>query len=393
MDNQISTKDLIELLLANRISFDQLKSLSKRINEDDLACIIQHIYDLNENAILQISLLEGMLKKMDDLKNARRNQVFISKIKNRFRDLSQKSHQVILAEGDSWFNYPILLTDVIDRIAMEKDLAVYSIAKGGDWLLNMLKAKKYVEELSVLHPDWFLISGGGNDLVGSYRLASMMDPGGGSKAYGECEFAGWLMKNREQTFVVTDMHRFDKGVGYLSKDFFALLMFFHLQYCFLIRGILHAGEKANKVPKFDGIRIITQGYDYGVPSFKKNFGINPAKWYVPFVRMFLGHGRWLKTPLQMRGINSDQNQKDAIYAMITLFNEMMIYTGGLFNGPDTTKVFHIDSRGSVGDNGWTDELHPRPRHFMRTGKAFVHCIRGNRAPDYQHVFIVKNLEY
>ncbi|MDB5209803.1 MAG: hypothetical protein JWQ30_630, partial [Sediminibacterium sp.] len=384
-------KDLIDLLLANRISLEQLKELRREVNEEDLACIIQHIYDLNENTILKISALEGVLKKLDDLKNDRRNQTFIAKIRNRFRDPAQKTQQVILAEGDSWFNYPVLLTDVIDRIAMEKDLAVYSIAKGGDWLLNMLKAKKYVEELSVLHPDWFLISGGGNDLVGSYRLASMVDPTGSSRAYIECEFAKDLMDNREKTFVVTDMQRFNNGTGYLSKDFFALLMFFHLQYCFLIRGILHAGEKLNKIPKFDGIRIITQGYDYAVPSFKKNFGINPSKWYVPFVRLFLGHGHWLKTPLQMRGINAEQNQKDTMYAMITLFNEMMIYTGNLFNSSDGQKVFHIDSRDSVGDEGWTDELHPRPKHFMRTGKAFVHCIRGDRSPDYQNVFIVKNL--
>ena len=60
---------------------------------------------------------------------------------------------------------------------MENNFAVWSLASGGDWLLNMLSARQYVEELSVLHPDVFLISGGGNDLVGSSRLAAVVEPG------------------------------------------------------------------------------------------------------------------------------------------------------------------------------------------------------------------------
>ena len=42
-----------------------------------------------------------------------------------FRDLKDKEKKIILAEGDSWFNYPIILTDIIDRIRMEKNFALY----------------------------------------------------------------------------------------------------------------------------------------------------------------------------------------------------------------------------------------------------------------------------
>ena len=164
----------------------------------------------------------------------------------------------MLAEGDSWFNYPIILTDIIDRISMEKDLAVYSIASGGDWFLNMIAGREYVEELSISHPDWFLISGGGNDLVGERRFA------------------------KDDYF---------EGLHFLSKKFYPLLMFFHLQYYFLLKVILKGGDNSN--PKFGDIKIITQGYDYPLPSFKKRFGLNPITWYVPFVRKFLGHGSWL----------------------------------------------------------------------------------------------------
>ena len=192
-------KELIEKLLANTILHEELATLRKDIDADDLSFIIQKIYDLNETYIFKLAALESMLEKLNAIKNAQRNQVFSKKIRAGFRDLNDKSHIMVLAEGDSWFNYPIILTDIIDRINMDKDLAVYSIASGGDWLLNMLTGREYVEELSISHPDWFLISGGGNDLVGSRRLATILQPDGGSVEYQKNGWAQSLIDNAEKT--------------------------------------------------------------------------------------------------------------------------------------------------------------------------------------------------
>ena len=223
--------DLIEKLLANEILYSELIWLRKRVNADDLSLIIQKIYDLNETYIHKLATVEKMIEKMNQLKNAQRNQLFFKKIRKGFRDLNNKNHITVLAEGDSWFNYPIILTDIIDRINMEKDLAVYSIASGGDWLLNMLDGRQYVEELSIIHPDWFLISGGGNDLVGSRRLATILQPDGKSVEFEKSEWAQHLIDRAEKTAVPLKDDFFD-GLAFLSKDFYALLMFFHLQYYF-----------------------------------------------------------------------------------------------------------------------------------------------------------------
>ena len=77
--------------------------------------------------------------------------------------------------------------------------------------------------------------------------------------------------------------------------------------------------------------------------------------------------------------------------MIYLFNEMMIEMGCIFNSEEKIKnrVFHIDSRDSVGRNGWTDELHARPDHFMEIGTVFIDCIRQTSPPDYKQVYVVK----
>jgi hypothetical protein len=293
-----------------------------------------------------------------------------------------------VAEGDSWFNYPIILTDIIDRIIMERDLAVYSIASGGDWLLNMLTGRQYVEELSISHPDWFLISGGGNDLVGARRLATILQPGGESIEFEKNEWAKHLILDFAEKSMIPLKDDFYEGLPFVSRDFYALLMFFHLQYYFLFKGLLKTEE--NCVSKFEGLKIITQGYDYPIPSSGRKFGINPVRWYIPFARTFLGHGGWLKTPLQIRGINAEESQQKVLYSMIYLFNEMMIELGDIFNKRhQEQRIFHIDSRDSVGKNGWTDELHPTPVHFIKIGQTFIDCIKRNKAPTYGNVFVVK----
>ena len=95
----------------------------------------------------------------------------------------------------------------------------------------------------------------------------------------------------------------------------------------------------------------------------------------------------------MRGILDQKTQESIIYAMIYLFNEMMIKTGDIFcqmPGLDK-KVFHVDCRGSVGRDGWTDELHPLPKHFQHIGQTFVDCINGNIVSPHGQVFVVNQM--
>jgi hypothetical protein len=380
-------KKLIDCLLANNIKIDELDTLRRGVTPDELSTIIQRIYDLNEKTILEISAVEGALRTFNQIKNSNRNSAFDLKIKRGFRNLQHTSKKVILAEGDSWFNYPIILTDIIDRIRMERNFALYSLASGGDWFLNMLTGREYIEELSILHPDVFLISGGGNDLVGSRRLAAIVDPHGNGQELAKNDWAKALKGNAKTEFTPIDEEIFDEGVKYLSRDFFALLMFFHLQYYTLIDGIIGPPLSSNK---FSNVKIITQGYDYALPSKAKGFGPNPFNWYIPFIRRFLGHSTWLRTPLLLRGI-PEKVHASIIYAMIYLFNEMMIDIGDIFRQRGQHNVSHIDSRGFIPKNGWVDELHPKPRYAMKIGETFVRCINGEGEPTYPGVYVVKKI--
>jgi hypothetical protein len=72
---------------------------------------------------------------------------------------------------------------------------------------------------------------------------------------------------------------------------------------------------------------------------------------------------------------------------------MMIENGKLFCAMPNVgnRVFHIDSRGAVGENGWTDELHPLPENFKRIGRTFIDCINGEVKSVHGQVFVVNEL--
>ena len=82
----------------------------------------------------------------------------------------------IVIEGDSWFEHPII-KDTFDWLSekLQGKYALYSLAHGGDWLMNIIRDGKYISELPIIKPEVLLLSGGGNDLVDYNRLSLMVD--------------------------------------------------------------------------------------------------------------------------------------------------------------------------------------------------------------------------
>jgi len=83
-------------------------------------------------------------------------------------------------ENLKWFQFPRVylnidpVKDIVDWLIEDTKYAVKSLAAGSDWLSNIFYTGEYVEELPKISPDVFLISGGGNDLVGNNRLSIMV---------------------------------------------------------------------------------------------------------------------------------------------------------------------------------------------------------------------------
>ncbi len=140
---------------------------------DDLRSNIRQIYDMNENSLLtESNAMQGSLAWLNSKKQKLRRKKFFSRIRDGKRT---KDYKTIVAEGDSWFCFPFYVKDINEWLIDDENINLYSIAAAGDWLTNIIYEGKYVEELSLVEPDVFLISGGGNDFCGSNRLSFMIN--------------------------------------------------------------------------------------------------------------------------------------------------------------------------------------------------------------------------
>ncbi len=230
---------------------------------------------------------------------------------------------VIVSEGDSWFQFPILLKDIIDWLRLEQRYNIYSLGYAADWLVNMLGEKQYLKVIQAEEPTVFLISGGGNDVVGSGRLARLVHP-------------------------FSEVHEKDPK-SYLNEDYYCLLKIFELQYRELFEDLR---------TKCKGMQIITQGYAYAVPW-------DPKPW--EFWKFW--KGPFFKRPLGKRDITDPKTQRAIATKMIDDFNEMLIRVAN-----QCSNVHHIDSRNMFSDHDWFDELHLKSRAFSKVADQYKETI-------------------
>ena len=82
----------------------------------------------------------------------------------------------LVAEGDSWFQYPFRLRDVVDwMIDDETSYPVLCTSAAGDLLANMAERREYIASLEEARAKILLVSGGGNDLCAGGALARHLE--------------------------------------------------------------------------------------------------------------------------------------------------------------------------------------------------------------------------
>lgn len=169
---------------------------------------------------------------------------------------------IIVSEGDSWFQYPMLLKDTIDHL-MER-YAVFSLGAAGDLLNRMADKQEYVGALRETGAEILLLSGGGNDLVAGGALASHLE-----------EFDPDLQPD-----------------DYLLPSFETLLD----------DSLTHYGRMFRQVHQlFPHVTVMCHGYDYPVPN----------------------RDRWLGKPMESRGIRDKTLQKAIAARMMDQFNRRL----------------------------------------------------------------------
>ncbi|MGC4013366.1 MAG: SGNH/GDSL hydrolase family protein [Luteolibacter sp.] len=223
----------------------------------------------------------------------------------------------IVAEGDSWFEYPFLLYDVIDHLMDRPELAIFCCSEAGDTVSNMLPAGEFYVPLQREQAKFFLFSGGGNDLVdgrGLRRFLKARSGAGSARDYFTPEY---------QTFM-DGMKR---------------------QYETLFLRVLRQQP---------GVHIICHGYSDAVPR--------PTS------------GKWLGKPMTEIGITDFSTQQAIVKAILGDLNHLLSDCAQKFK-PNAT---YVDLRGIVPANGWHDEFHPTSDWFGKASDPIYHAILAHR---------------
>lgn len=166
---------------------------------------------------------------------------------------------VIVAEGDSWWQYPILLEDTIDHLS--EHYAIRCVSSAGDLLGNMATQAEYLGALRETNASILLLSGGGNDMLLDGQLARHLE----------------------------DYDEALKPTDYLKPSFQQVLTRAFGDYERILRGVHGA---------FPHVRVLVHGYDYAIPAA----------------------GRWLGQPMKLRNILDASLQRAIVADMIDRFN-------------------------------------------------------------------------
>lgn len=356
----MANQTLIEKLLKTPLEFTPTDFLSltgdasNPLTNEEIRNMILRIYDLTEKQLQEMSNAnDGTLGTLNRKSTEKRHQLFDKKIINREPNIDYK---MIYAEGDSWFQFPYFVHDIVDWLDEEDNYLVRSDAYGGDWFTNIIYEQQYVEGLSLYKPDVFLISGGGNDMVGSNRLAYLVDTNHGTAKYTDkSQIKDPTTSNDHKDMIMS-------AQPHISKEFYALVWIMKAQYKILFDRIYKEGSKHAHMIS------ITQGYDYVFPSNENRFSWkNPLQ---PIVNSFEGTGRWLFYPLMMRGITDKNLQRAIVMTFIYEYNQMFIELANEY-----PHVYHVDCRGVAPEyNDWYDELHLTSENFERVAYAYKYII-------------------
>jgi|WetSurMetagenome_2_1015567.scaffolds.fasta_scaffold66390_3 hypothetical protein len=359
----MNKQDLIEELLHNPLEFSDNKLeelILLGLNFHDIRACIRRIYDLSEGQLrVNSNANTGLLGKLNHISNSHREKQFFKKI---VKQKKGSPLRIIYAEGDSWFQFPVFIRDIIDWLKRERGYAVYSEASGGDWLTNMVYEGQYIPSLSVYKPEIFLISGGGNDFLGGNRLAIMV-----TKDYNQPKYVS-PHQLIDPTLTAEQKDLILEAQHHITKEFYAFIWIMKAQFILLFSNLYAPDSTQNS------LICITQGYDYAIPHKGISFSFRYPLQFL--LNCFMNNGLWLYQPLMIRGIFDTRQQKALITAFIYEFNQMHISIARRF-----ANVYHIDCRGVARNRReWFDELHYKSHVFRRVAKAYRYVFE-----NYQYI--------
>jgi lysophospholipase L1-like esterase len=221
---------------------------------------------------------------------------------------------VIVAEGDSWFLYPFLVKDILDYVMME--FPVLSIAAAGDELENYKADGELLATVAEVRPQFVLISGGGNDIIGP-EIEHLL-------------FEGIPAGKTPREYL---NEKFDANMANLKE---------------LYQYFITELKKHQSVEQ-----LFIHGYDYI---------------RVDHDEKIVSQG-WVNRYMTEKGIGIPEDRERVIRFLVDSFNEILIELAE--NDPFVT---FIDLRGKVQQGQWYDEIHPDDVGYKTLGDRFIEAI-------------------
>jgi lysophospholipase L1-like esterase len=242
---------------------------------------------------------------------------------------------VLVAEGDSWFDYPF--HDVLEELEDRHGYDVESVAHRGDPIEEMAYGGNQLEELTRriekllrrgVTPKAVLLSGGGNDVAGA-------------------EF-GMLLNHAQSAIAGLNSSVVDGVINQRVRTAYISILSAITNVC---------QQKAGKE-----IPILVHGYDYPVPDgrgFLGGWGPLP--------------GPWLEPGFRQKGFDDLLRRIQLAHELIECFNTMIEAIARL---EPFTHVHYIDLRNTLQTGAeykkwWANELHPTEQGFRVIAEKYA----------------------
>lgn len=237
---------------------------------------------------------------------------------------------LIVTEGDSWFQFPIFLDDVVDHLS--ERYIPWSLGAAGDTVANMVLGTpgrgrtEYLREL-VRHRGRaraFVFSGAGNDVIGTEAdgtpaLLKMLRPKG---------------------------HDGDPISHLDLEEVAAVMASLHDAYRQVIREI-------RRIPGLERLPVLIHGYDYAIPGPDDD---RSPIWAQP----------WLSGPLDRMPVRDPDTRRGIVRVLINELYSMLIQVSRHHD-----HVYVVDVRDTLPTADlWADEIHPTDEGFARVARRF-----------------------
>jgi hypothetical protein len=252
------------------------------------------------------------------------------------RDLERRPElPTIYAEGDSWFQFPVFIEELIDHL--RSDFNILCTSTAGDTLRNMVFRKPdYLQELKQLilvrglDVRGFFFSGAGNDVIGEDEdgipaLQTLVRP------FDATQTAAWHL----------DTPQCRERLDYIESAY---------------RQLFESVEQAFPALAYPGLRIYIHGYDYvQVRSLPDG---DPHK---PFWAR-----NWTGDPLKAKGFSDNACGSAVLRELLDRLNSLTERVCGA----DPRGVY-VNLRQSVRADQWADELHATSEGYRAAASRFL----------------------